>query len=139
MLKWNSWDYTFDFDISDATERRRVTNVIGQKVALTNGEAAGAAYQQAAVEAMDNSWKHGYAGNTGKLIVRFREEPDRFRIQIEDFGKNGVKEAQVNADRSGFAVMKAGCSNIDVRKGSESGTVVELILEKPIANNLKNK
>lgn len=87
------------------------------------------AFLQAVVEALGNARRYG---GGGIVTVRFREEPDCWRVEVEDEGPDNVGKTEVRRLESGFALMRRGAQAVDVRKGRERGTVVSLILEKTL-------
>jgi anti-sigma regulatory factor (Ser/Thr protein kinase)/DNA-binding XRE family transcriptional regulator len=138
LLEWNGWDREMDFDVQDQAEYHRAAVFLDSRMRNTLGDATAKGFQQALAEAVNNAWRHGYAGQNGRLLIRFREEAGIFRTEIEDEGKNGVTEKELRKEHSGFAVMQTNCSDVQVRNGREQGTVVELINEKPPEPGGKN-
>jgi transcriptional regulator with XRE-family HTH domain/anti-sigma regulatory factor (Ser/Thr protein kinase) len=129
LLQWDGWDMDQSFAIADDAERHRLLRTLGQKVEDTLGPQRTEAFLQAVVEALDNARRHG---GEGIVTVRFREEPECWRVEVEDEGPDNVGEKQIGRSESGFALMHRGAQAVDVRKGRERGTVVSLILEKPL-------
>lgn|GEM_PF-5808195 len=129
LLQWTGWDMDQAFAIADDAERHRLLRTLGQKVEDALGPRRTAAFLQAVVEAMSNARRHG---GEGIVTVRFREEPECWRVEVEDEGPDNVGEKQIERSESGFALMRRGAQAVDVRKGRERGTVVSLILEKPL-------
>lgn len=129
LLQWAGWDLDQAFDVTDDAERHRLLRTLGQEVASSVGPQRTDAFLQGVVEALGNARRHG---GGGIVTVRFREEPDCWRVEVEDEGPDNVGEEEVQRLESGFALMHRGAQTVDVRKGSERGTVVSLILEKTL-------
>lgn len=129
-LWWDGWDIEVAFSASDDAERHsaldRISHAIGRS---TTREKAGA-LDQALTEAVSNARKHAYNGAPGLVRLRLREEEGQFRVEVQDQGRGGVTARQVARSSSGFAVMKAFCSTVEVRDGSPRGTVVTLVIPK---------
>jgi anti-sigma regulatory factor (Ser/Thr protein kinase) len=130
LLQWTGWDMDQSFAIADDAERHRLLRTLSQEVETSVGAQRTEAFLQAMVEALGNARRHG---GEGIVTVRFREEPDCWRVEVEDEGPDNVGEKQIRRSESGFALMRRGAQTVDVRKGRERGTVVSLILEKPPA------
>jgi transcriptional regulator with XRE-family HTH domain/anti-sigma regulatory factor (Ser/Thr protein kinase) len=128
LLQWAGWDLDQAFDIRDDAERHQLLRTLGQEVESTGPERTGA-FLQGVVEALSNAHRHG---GSGIVSVRFREEPDCWRLEVEDEGLDNVGEKEIRRAESGFALMHHGAEAVDVRKGRERGTVVSLILDKPL-------
>lgn len=134
LLQWTGWDHDQAFDIRDDAERHRILRTLGQEVETSVGTQRTEAFLQAVVEALGNARRHG---GGGIVIVRFREEPDCWRVEVEDEGRpNNVGAEEIQRPESGFALMRRGAQAIDVRKGRERGTVVSLILEKTLPEGI---
>jgi len=134
LLQWDSWNETSAFDVEDETECKRIVTAIRTKVERAMGQEQADAYRQAIVEAVNNAHRHAYSGRAGRLTIRFRDEPARFRTEIQDEGRGGVTEKHTKQTRRGFALMKGNCSGVFVRDGREQGTVLELVLDKSPTN-----
>ncbi|HEX4956222.1 MAG TPA: helix-turn-helix domain-containing protein [Thermoanaerobaculia bacterium] len=130
-LEWRGWDLEAAFFTTDDADRHRTLEMIRQRVHTALGKGPADAFEQALVEAVSNAHQHGYDGRGGLVRVRFRDEVDSLRVEIQDSGRNRVGKREVSRPASGFAVMRAGTSTVDVKNGPEGGTVVTLVAEKP--------
>jgi len=131
MIRWSKWDLTFTFPVGDGEERHRALRSIAQRVESRCGERLGYGFQQAALEAISNAWEHGYRGaEDGIVRIRFRDEGERLRVEVEDEGVDRVSDDQVRHGRGGFAVMRHWTDVVDAsRKGPTGGTIMTLVLE----------
>lgn len=133
-IEWNGWDEHSVFDLKNDSECNRVVAVCASRVERILGKNTADHYRQSLVEAINNAHRHAYAGGVGRLSVRFREESEVFRAEIEDEGGGGVTEKNIEKPRGGFALMKKNCSAVFVRNGADRGTIVQLLLAKRAAD-----
>ena len=133
-IEGNGWDEHSVFDIKNDAECNRVVAVCASKVERILGKNTADLYRQSLVEAINNAHRHAYAGGVGRLTVRFREEVEAFRIEVEDDGAGGVTEKDIEKPRGGFALMKKDCSAVFARNGADRGTIVQLLLAKPASD-----
>jgi anti-sigma regulatory factor (Ser/Thr protein kinase)/transcriptional regulator with XRE-family HTH domain len=129
-VRWSKWDLSFTFPVGDGEERHRALRSIAQRVENRCGERLGYGFQQAALEAISNAWEHGYRGaGDGIVRVRFREESERLRVEVEDEGIDHVSDDKVRHGRGGFAAMRHWADVVDASKGPAGGTIITLVLE----------
>jgi anti-sigma regulatory factor (Ser/Thr protein kinase) len=130
LLEWNGWDREMEFEVHEQTEYERAVAALDAKIRNVLGGKIADGFKQALAEVVNNAWRHGYAGQKGRLKIRFREEAQCFRVEVEDMGKGGITEKAIKKGQSGFAIIHSNCANVHVRNGRERGSVVELTIEK---------
>lgn len=133
-VEWTGWDEQSAFDITNDAECRRVVALCTSTVDRVLGKKTGDLYRQCLVEAINNAHRHAYGGGEGRLTVRFREEMEGFRAEVEDEGRGEVTEKQMDKPRGGFALMRKNCAGVFVRNSANRGTIVQLLLAKPAAD-----
>ncbi len=119
LLSWQRWDGTTRFDIENATERHRAYDLVKEAAAELDAAVA-ERIGHVLVEAFSNCARHAYPEGYGSVIVRWRREGDRFRVEVEDSGRGGAVE-----EGSGFATMRRWAS-VDYWKSGVNGLTVSL-------------
>jgi signal transduction histidine kinase len=74
--------------------------------------------------------RHAYGPRGGPVIVAWRDEGDRVRIEVED-GGSGVLPF---AEGGGLRLMRAHADSVDARRGAHGGTVVSIAKKKGDTN-----
>ncbi len=85
------------------------------------------------MEAMNNAVRHGYDGQNGPVLVRWRHEAAGFRVEIADEGRGGVSPATVKASSGGFASMRPHFNHIDARERRGGGIILTLFTRKEVS------
>lgn len=129
---WDGWDSQLLVGSLDDEERHRVILAAGEAV-RTLGDDRRFWYEDAVMEALDNAARHGYGGAPGPVRVRWREEEDGLRMEIEDEGCGGVSAATVKTSAGGFATMRPHFDEVSVREGRKGGTVLTLRVCKEVS------
>ncbi len=91
IMRWESWDQDFHFNLLDDAEVDRVAATVERAAEAAVGAGGAAAIRVALAEALDNAHVHGYQGGGGYVHVRHRTEDTRFRVEVEDEGIGTVK------------------------------------------------
>jgi len=118
VVTWNGWDETLEFPVADDAQRHRVVRLVRERVKALLGNAQAVAVDEALPEALENVHKHAY-GSDGPVIVRFRQEDQRFRVEVADRGRGTAV-----TEGGGLKVMRHWAGPVDIRRAYPSGTIV---------------
>ncbi len=128
---WQHWDRESAFSVIDREQRHQLLHIIEDKAVTAVGKERGKGLSHAVLEAMVNAWQHAYGGGQGIIRVRFSDDEQAFRVEIEDQGGNPLWFDKGSAKESlGFRIMRTHTSKVDVRQGERGGTIISLVLEK---------
>lgn len=129
---WNGWDCELVTGSLDDDERHRVILAVGETVRAL-GDDRRFWVEDAVMEALENAARHGYKGASGAIRVRWREEENGFRMEIEDDGRGDVSAATIKNSNGGFAMMRPHFAEVSVRESRKGGTVLTLRVRKEVS------
>ncbi len=128
VVEWDDWDLELAFNPSAKGERARVDAQVRRWLDVRLEARAADTYDNAIVEALDNSETHGYASGPGRLVLRLRDEGGRIRAQVRDAGTwTGARIIEGH----GFRAMRAVCTHVDLCRVYPHGMCVSLVFETP--------
>jgi len=125
-LSWNGWDVESTFSIRDDAQRHQTLELIGQNVEKAVGRERHHAFEQALAEALDNVRKHAYNNGPGLVTVRFRQEEEALRAEVEDQSPLRAAPNKVRSSTGGLAVMRSMVDGVDLRTRRGGGWIVQL-------------
>jgi anti-sigma regulatory factor (Ser/Thr protein kinase)/transcriptional regulator with XRE-family HTH domain len=127
IVRWNDWDLDFQFDNEHTNERERIEGSFARWAEDSTNRDTSIRIENILGEILDNVDEHAYAGASGKVRVRARDEETRLRVRVEDAGP-WRGEPVVGR---GLAYTRATADFFDVVRIYPQGMQVSFTVNKP--------
>lgn len=128
-VSWDRWDGSLSFSIHDDATRHRAKRLLEQELSMD--PSARLSFIVAVSEVLANVRCHAYGGGDGPVEVSWRNEGERVRVQVDDFGRGRPPFRE----SGGYAAMRAHADEVDVVRLFPAGTRVSLSKKKESAND----
>jgi transcriptional regulator with XRE-family HTH domain len=133
VIDFSPWRISTNTSSKNYTERQVAFGMIRQLIGDGVDQDRRERFMQAVMEAMNNSAGHAYPGQEeGSLTIRFRDEPDGWRVEVLD---TGIGFAPRSTHGGGLKVIETNTSHHFIQPNRGGGTRVTLLLDaKPKPN-----
>lgn len=128
LVSWRVWDDEIEAGVDERVPRVEFVRRVRQRVFSVAGEARADRFVNCVVDAIANACRHAHDGR--RVWLRYREEPTRFTVEIEDRGGAGIGRG-AEKKLAGIDYMKQSV-DVDFRRAQPQGTICTLSMDKEV-------
>lgn len=125
LVSWRVWDDEIEASVEERAPRIEFVRRVRQRVFAVVGEERADRFANCLVDAIANACQHAREGR--RVWLRYRDEPLRFTVEIEDRGAGIGRGADKKL--AGIDYMKQSV-DVDFRRALPFGTICTLSMEK---------